>query len=188
MFRLNYIKLKFVQIILPEEDAVIHIDGDVVFLSPPEDLWSMFREWNPSQISGYAVGNSDPNTAHYTRNRVKFPFITKFGINSGIAPMNLTRMRQINYFKQIQTTFKTWQHKLGYFDQDLINIYFHDHPDRLFLLPCRFNYHLYDCRSKSFCEGAEKEGIAILHGTFDKFKENDNKMPPSKLVYQAFRD
>ena len=48
-FYLNNILNCSLQSILTEVDALIYVDTDVLFLSPPEHLWNYFRQFNASQ-------------------------------------------------------------------------------------------------------------------------------------------
>jgi UDP-xylose:glucoside alpha-1,3-xylosyltransferase len=77
---------------------------------------------------------------------------------------------------------------LPWFDQDVLNVYFHDHPDQFLELPCRFNYLTDHCSTegKQFCESAEKDGVAILHGSRGVFHKHTQLT--FKAVYESIRD
>ena len=44
----------FLPLILPKEDAVIYLDTDLIFLTPPEKLWNKFLLFNSEQFSAMA--------------------------------------------------------------------------------------------------------------------------------------
>lgn len=48
--------------------------------------------------------------------------------------------------------------------QDILNIYFHFHPQELKLLPCHRNYIPNYCRTENLCPSISKIGVTILHG------------------------
>lgn len=37
---------------LPDEDALIYLDTDILFMTPPEDLWAQFEAFNSKQVVG----------------------------------------------------------------------------------------------------------------------------------------
>ncbi len=141
------------------------------------------------QIAGYATDSYDLiNNWYSSRTDFPFPFASKYGLNSGVVAMNLTRMRQVGYLDEIKTIADKWGDKITFFDQDLINLYFYDHPERYLLLPCRFNYLTFHCLAgNKMCESAEKESIIVLHGLNKVFRENST-LPTFQWVYQAFKN
>ena len=44
----------FVPAMLPNEDAIIYIDNDFLFMRPPEDLWEYFNKFDSQQVAAMA--------------------------------------------------------------------------------------------------------------------------------------
>ncbi len=140
-----------------------------------------------------ATENMNNDTSWYTNHKTA-PYFGPFGLNSGVMHMNLTRMRKINFHKEMQSIVKTWHDLLPWFDQDLFNVYFNQHPTRVFELPCRFNYLTNHCKNGRFCASAEEDGVAILHGSRHVFTRDIgiwniwNTELSFKAVYEIIRD
>ena len=62
------------------------------------------------------------------------------GVNSGVMLMNLTRMRQFGWEKYVVPIYHEYKNKIVWGDQDIINIVFHFHPEKLYVYPCHYNY------------------------------------------------
>lgn len=73
---------------------------------------------------------------------------------------------------------------LTFGDQDIINIYFHFHPDQLYILPCEFNYRPDHCTYMSSCP--INDGIKILHGNRGSF-HNSEIQPIFHQIYDAIQ-
>ena len=56
------------QSLLPDVDALIYVDTDTVFLSPVEDLWSLFLEFNSSHLMAISTARESPNAFDRSRN------------------------------------------------------------------------------------------------------------------------
>ena len=54
--------------------------------------------------------------------------------------MNLTRMRQFGWEKYVVPVYQEYKSKITWGDQDIINIVFHFHPEKLYVYPCHYNY------------------------------------------------
>ncbi len=54
------------------------------------------------------------------------------GLNAGVMLMNLTRMRQVDWMRDIAALYKEHHKRLSLGDQDLINVYFHYYPSKSF--------------------------------------------------------
>ena len=65
-FRICATERLFLPLILSEEDAVIYLDSDVIWMVPPSELWNEFLQFNSEHLS--AIGpvlsyyNSPENT------------------------------------------------------------------------------------------------------------------------------
>jgi hypothetical protein len=65
-------------------------------------------------------------------------------------------------------------------EQDLVNVYAHDHPDRIFVLPCEWNV-----RSDSICR--KRTSAAIVHGSRKGFHGNEVGMPNELAMVAAWK-
>lgn len=63
---------------MPEIDALIYLDTDTLFLSPVEDLWKHFYDFNTTQMAALALENEDPLISWYSR-FAKHPYYGKLG-------------------------------------------------------------------------------------------------------------
>lgn len=191
----------FLPEVLSDVDSVVYVDSDVLFLAPPQDLWSHFDKFTEHQVGGLAprvgwdfkVPGSNPN------------FILRAGagmtqVNSGVFLMNLTRMREpvFNTAESISLNSFKWDKDLllplyyrnkkdMYGDQNLINTAFHYNPELIYFLPCRWNYHhkfCFDAQSERSCPEADEMGAAIAHGNAKTFYNNYS--PVFKAINDGF--
>ena len=56
------------QSLLPDVDALIYVDTDTVFLSPVEDLWSLFLEFSSTHLMAISTARESPNAFDRSRN------------------------------------------------------------------------------------------------------------------------
>ncbi|KAH6941345.1 hypothetical protein HPB50_016680 [Hyalomma asiaticum] len=73
------------------------------------------------------------------------------GINSGVMLMNLTRMRQFGWEERLGPLLQRYSRDISWGDQDLLNILFSAHPERLQLFSCRWNYRPDHCMYGAYC-------------------------------------
>ncbi|XP_052674405.1 glucoside xylosyltransferase 2-like [Crassostrea angulata] len=175
----------FIPSLLTNVDSLLYVDTDVLFLSPLEKIWSHFSRFNSSQVIAMAPDNEVRHTAWYNR-FAKHPYYGELGVNSGVILMNLTRIRASTWPTSIIKYHKEYKLKMTYGDQDLMNIYFHFHPDELYIYPCEWNYRPDHCMYTSVCEGANKDGAHVLHG--NRRTMQNQKQPAFKAVYSAFKE
>lgn len=108
------------------------------------------------------------------------------GVNSGVMLMNLTRMRTFHWGEYVASVYHRWRTQLTWGDQDIINIIFHFHPDKLLLLNCDTNYRPDQCTYGSACASAAEQGARVLHGSRSAF--HFAKQPAFSAVHKAARD
>ncbi|XP_050303873.1 glucoside xylosyltransferase 2-like [Anthonomus grandis grandis] len=174
----------FLPDILPDVDSLLYVDTDTVFLTPVETIWAHFDRFNKSQMAALAPEHEELNIGWYNR-FAKHPFYGKLGVNSGVMLMNLTRMRIFKWTEYVVPIYKKYKLHITWGDQDIINIIFHYHPGKLYIYPCRYNYRPDHCMYTSICKSAEKEGVAVLHGSRGVF-HNMEKQPVFKVIYTVF--
>lgn len=193
----------FLPEVLKDEDAVIYVDTDVIFLTDISELWNKFTDFNEHQVaalaprkqSGYSVPISNPNFIDIPENHVKTQ------VNSGVFLMNLTRMRSpiFNTDYTLSSENLTWSKELLFplyqkfnkdmaGDQNLVNVIFHYNAKLIYFLDCKFNYHHKFCIDRnptSWCKNAEVDGASIIHGSARAFY--NNYAPAFKAVFIAFQ-
>lgn len=151
----------FLPSMLPDVDAVIYVDADVLFLSPIEELWKHFATMNSSHLAALAPESEDYATNWYRR-FARHPFYQPLGVNSGVMLMNLTRMREFGWEKRLGPLLQKYSRDISWGDQDLLNILFSAHPERLLLFPCRWNYRTDHCMYGAYCTAGPP---AVIHGS-----------------------
>lgn len=60
-------------------DSVLYVDTDVLFLSPPENVWRHFDLMNSTQLAALAPEHEDPNIGWYNR-FARHPYYGKLGL------------------------------------------------------------------------------------------------------------
>lgn len=152
----------FLPSILPEYNKVLYLDADTVVLAPFDEIFEFFKMFNSSQLMGLSQESETTNSKIFNENAEKHPYYGKSGLNTGVALMALAKMRENNFEKEIVEIFSKYRDVIKHEDQDLLNIYFAIHPDKVFVIPCEFNFRTDHCSKSSACS-AEK-GIKIIHG------------------------
>ncbi|KAM8866976.1 glucoside xylosyltransferase 2 [Synchiropus picturatus] len=186
----------FLPVILKDVDSLLYVDTDVLFLRPMDDIWSLLKSFNSTQLAAMAPEHEVPKIGWYSR-FARHPFYGVTGVNSGVMLMNLTRIRSTVFKNSMIPTGLSWEdllhplyqkykNHITWGDQDLLNIIFHYNPECLFIFPCQWNYRPDHCMYGSNCKGAEEEGVSILHGNRGVY--HDDKQPAFKVVYDAIHD
>lgn len=189
------------QTILADIDAVLYMDTDTLFLSPANRLWSHFEHFNGTQMVGLAAEHLDASVGWYNHH-AKHPFYGELGVNSGVMLMNLTRMRAFRWEAWIVPLFEAYKDRIVWGDQDLINILFHEHPgecggvdvsrlpdyfyaptDKLYELPCDWNYRPDHCRYET-AHWPTSHAVGILHGNHGTF-HTAKQQPLFEAVYRV---
>ncbi|XP_017772638.1 PREDICTED: glucoside xylosyltransferase 2 [Nicrophorus vespilloides] len=175
----------FLPSVLDDIDSILYMDTDTLFLTPVEDVWEHFNNMNSSQMAALAPEHEDPNVGWYNR-FARHPYYGPLGVNSGVMLMNLTRMREFQWVNYVIPIYKRYKLKITWGDQDIINIIFHFHPDKLYIYPCRYNFRPDHCMYMSVCKSAERAGVAVIHGSRGFF--HLEKQPVFTAIYRAFEE
>jgi len=182
MFRVCATERLFIPDMFPAMDRAIYVDTDLIFLRPPEDLWSFFDDFNSAHVAAMA-----PCLYHYDTPRNKVPHYGETGLNAGIMHMDLARMRDIpdGWTRANMAMHDKYKKQIKLADQDILNILFHYYPDLLYELPCEWNYRVWQCsQGDNKCQTAEDNGVSILHGNALAFvKGNEMKI---QTVFESF--
>lgn len=173
----------FLPSVLKNVDAVLYVDTDVLFLSPLDEIWDHFSKMNSTQLAALSPEHEDRNTGWYNR-FARHPYYGELGVNSGVMLMNLTRMRSFGWERYLLPILHEYKLKMTWGDQDIINIIFHFHPERLYIYDCSYNYRSDHCMYMSVCRAAEKTGVRVLHGSRGTF--HSDKQPAIKAIFSAF--
>nr|XP_033782032.1 glucoside xylosyltransferase 2 isoform X2 [Geotrypetes seraphini] len=186
----------FLPLILQEVDSLLYVDTDVLFLRAMDDIWAFLKQFNATQLVALAPEHELTKNGWYSR-FARHPYYGLTGLNSGVVLMNLTRIRKTQFKNSMRPEGLTWKEMMyplyqkykttiKWGNQDLLNIIFHFNPERVYALPCQWNYRPDHCMYGSNCKGAEEEGISILHGKQGVY-HNENQ-PAFKAVYEAIRN
>lgn len=77
-------------------DSLLYVDTDVLFLRPIDDIWSLLKSFNSTQLAAMAPEHEVPKIGWYSR-FARHPFYGVTGVNSGVMLMNLTRIRSTRF-------------------------------------------------------------------------------------------
>ncbi|XP_041672648.1 glucoside xylosyltransferase 2 [Cheilinus undulatus] len=186
----------FLPVILTEVDSLLYVDTDVLFLRPMDDIWSILKSFNSTQLAAMAPEHEVPKIGWYSR-FARHPFYGVTGVNSGVMLMNLTRIRSTAFKNSmipnglpwedlLHPLYQKYKNHITWGDQDLLNIIFHYNPECLFIFSCQWNYRPDHCMYGSNCKGAEEEGVSILHGNRGVY--HDDKQPAFKVLYDVIKE
>lgn len=175
----------FLPNILSHLDSLLYVDTDILFMRPLDDIWNFLSEFNASQVAAMAPEHEEPTASWYSR-FARHPFVPPYGINSGVMLMNVTRMLEAKWLDHIIPYYKKHQYDITWGDQDLINIFFHYFPEKLFQYPCEWNYRPDHCMYMSNCRSAEERGVSIVHGNRGVY--HNDKQLAFRAIYDAIRD
>ncbi|XP_077528353.1 glucoside xylosyltransferase 2-like [Haemaphysalis longicornis] len=176
------LKSKFLQSMLPNKDAVIYVDTDVVFLHPVEDFWRLFAAMNSRQMAAMAPEFESFKMNVYLKKAKQHPFLRPFGFNAGLLMMNLTRMREFGLERRVVQLKKEFEGRIPWADQDLLNILFSRHPERIFTFTCRWNYREEHCAGNAVCADGP---VAVVHGSRRQVLEK--REPAFKTLHAAMK-
>ncbi|KAK3095384.1 hypothetical protein FSP39_014071 [Pinctada imbricata] len=143
----------------------------------------MLKQFNRSQVIG--IPPEDLNKHTWYNSRKQHPYYGSTGVNTGVMVMNLTRLRAIDFPSIIVNLYKEWHSKIKWGEQDVINIWLHYHPEKLYFISCEWNYRNAHCRHGNVCKRAAKNGISILHGNGQQFIIPE-KSPEFVAINNAF--
>jgi UDP-xylose:glucoside alpha-1,3-xylosyltransferase len=118
------------QEILTQIDSVLYIDTDLLFFDVVENLWEYFYRMDSNQMIG--VIEEAPYNWFFKNYRPLQPIIGKYGVNSGVLLMNLTRMREFGWISKVLTVHKYYaiNQKKYFADQGIINIVLEENPGK----------------------------------------------------------
>ncbi|XP_042884952.1 glucoside xylosyltransferase 1-like [Penaeus japonicus] len=170
---------------LPQEDAVVFIDTDLIFLGPAEEMWQVFDSMTPSQVVALAP---EPQ---YLDESPPRDYAGSTGINTGVMIANLTRIRQLPggglgiAIINEGPILPAPRH-----DQDALNHFLKPKPHLLLELTSRWNFLPSSCKPQApSCPDCMSSGILALHGadmTFFRYIDVKFKMMYANLIEIKF--
>lgn len=172
----------FYPYLIESTDRVLYVDTDILFLRPIDDLWSLFDRFEPEQLAALAPEGEVPELNWYKR-FAQHPYVQPLGVNSGVMLMDLAKMRDARW-RERMLAYRRQHTSIPWGDQDLINIYFAESPEKLYLFSCDWNFRPDHCQYGSNCKAAEENGVSVVHGNRRAF--HDGKQPTFMAVYKAF--
>jgi len=154
----------FLHTLLPNSiSKVIYIDIDTIITRDISDLWSLFNTFTFQEMIG-ATRESEILDSYYVRYAdPKLPHCDEVGINAGILLLDLDKLRNlftpslIQIFNEIAFHY---QNLLYVGDQDILNVFCYNYPDKIKLLPCYWNV-----REDSWCRVSNINELGIIHGS-----------------------
>lgn len=148
---------------LPEEDAAVYLDTDVVFLGPAEELWRLLR-WVEGGAAAAVVLAPEPQ---YQMEGYGRPYAGSVGLNTGMMAVNLTRLRRLpggglgSAILLEGAIRPTPRH-----DQDALNHFLRHKPHLLKEVTSRWNFLPSSCfPAAPPCPDCLSHGILLLHGS-----------------------
>ncbi|XP_028400441.1 glucoside xylosyltransferase 1-like isoform X2 [Dendronephthya gigantea] len=167
-----------------KRDKVLYLDTDTLLLSPVEKIWHHFSKFNKTQLAAMTREGELASLNWYHR-FARHPFYGKLGLNSGVMLMDLRKLRDLKFTQNIIEIYREHKYNIVWGDQDLLNIYFNKHPDRVYLYPCEWNYRPDHCMYQNNCQSVLRNGVYVLHGNRGVF--HNDKQKAFRTVYDAIK-
>jgi UDP-xylose:glucoside alpha-1,3-xylosyltransferase len=153
----------FLPSLLPEVNRLLYVSPESIFLAPPHETFMLLRHFKKGEMVGMA--REEDNSVY--NEKKGHPYYGTYGINSGILLMDLKKMRESDWEKDIQELFIENHKKASYGDQDLLNIYLNTRPNNVYEMPCDYNFRTEHCEAATECQPVE--GIKIFHANRNAF-------------------
>ena len=93
-------------------------------------------------------------------------------------------MRNFKWEDHIPTIYNEYKMKLVWGDQDILNILFSMHPDKLYQFTCDYNYRADHCMYMDVCPCPD--GVKIIHGNRGYF--HSMAQPIFKYIYTTIEE
>ncbi|MCJ1360808.1 MAG: Glucoside xylosyltransferase 2 [Icmadophila ericetorum] len=129
---------------------IIYLDLDTLWLDDPRELWSHFDAMNVKRAYFGAVEEAHEG-GWYAGNKPgeDIPYYGQgggssgVGLNAGVTMISLARLRAHNFSAERDVIEQRWGRKhLRLGPQDVLNAYGAEHPERIYELPCIFNFRI----------------------------------------------
>lgn len=145
---------------LPNEEAVVYVDTDLVFLGPPEEMWDLFKVMDAQQV---VAVSPEPKYSVETPRR---KYAGRAGLNTGVMVANLTRQRSLlgGGLGTALLNSGLLNHNYRH-DQDVLNHFLMDKPHLFKEVSARWNFMISSCHAAAPpCPDCQRLGVLVLHG------------------------
>jgi len=138
----------------------IYVDTDTLWREDPKIAYKLMDSFGPEQVVGFAQEN-DAGTGGWYNNglspKIQFPKPT--GLNAGVMFVKGKGEELTKGFQAVVDSFSDRKKAFPLGDQDVINHFLSQHPNKLFRLPCKYNR-----RTDSYCQNPDDIQGGIMHG------------------------
>ncbi|XP_077548598.1 glucoside xylosyltransferase 1-like [Haemaphysalis longicornis] len=171
----------FLSTMLPEVDAVMYADAEVVFVHNVEYVWQNFFAMNAREIAAMVV---DTTKGDNTRNTFVGATQTpaSLGLNTGLILMNLTRMRKFGFERRIDEAWRQYGTHTLLSDNEMLEAVFMQDPQLVHALDSRWNFRTSNCYKPG---NNTDHPIATLLGDNEVFEMGTE--PAFKAVYSSMK-
>jgi lipopolysaccharide biosynthesis glycosyltransferase len=138
----------------------IYVDTDTLWREDPKIAYNLMDSFGPEQVVGFAQENDAGKGGWYNNGlspKIQFPKPT--GLNAGVMFVKGGGEELTKGFREVVDTFPYPKGAFPLGDQDVINHFLSQHPNKLFRLPCKYNR-----RSDSYCQNPDDIQGGIMHG------------------------
>ena len=138
----------------------IYVDTDTLWREDPKIGYNLMDSFEPEQVVGFAQENDAGEGGWYNNGlspEIQFPKPT--GLNAGVMFVNGGGEELTEGFREVVHSFPYPKGAFPLGDQDVINHFLSQHPNKLFRLPCKYNR-----RSDSYCQNPDDIQGGIMHG------------------------
>jgi lipopolysaccharide biosynthesis glycosyltransferase len=150
----------------PEVGTALYVDTDVYVQQDLSKLVALAGKFNGTQWCGMvaeaeagANQNWYANSAYRKNMKPHERWFHPRGLNSGVMLLDLARWRETGFEAFAKAYRQEGPQGACCGDQDILNAYFEDHRDEMYVLPCKWNV-----RTDSACL-SQLSGAAIVHGS-----------------------
>ncbi|OWA51118.1 putative Glucoside xylosyltransferase 2 [Hypsibius exemplaris] len=169
----------FLPVILPNSQGAIVLEPNALMLGSVQELWSQFSKMNSKQVIGVALQRELASFGWYN-SWSRRAFAPPFEIHPGVILMNLTRLRNEGFTEALLKIQSGATNQTQLLPSTALNQYFYLNPDKLFLLPCKWNLREDHCGEESKkCKSAEEDGAGII-----QLPHNSSGLPDKRTVTQ----
>ncbi|CAL8081868.1 unnamed protein product [Calicophoron daubneyi] len=145
------VKLLIPEILPPNVEKALLIDSDVLLNDNIIELWDHFDRFNQNQMIGLEW---EQRTANEQCERSSTWPIPRYGINTGVILMHLTRLREQQWdglWRDGANRYLRYKFIFTQGEQDIINEAIHIRPEIYYKLPCEWHFQLYSHISALCC-------------------------------------
>ena len=192
----------------PELDAALYLDIDTLVLADIHRLYEHLERFSPPQCMGMVQEHESRGRWHQMAHR---PFgsmdtgtvdlsnhdVDLVALQSGVLLMDLSCVRRSGFVEwAFNSTLQRAIHEghvasriegiyghLG--DQDMLNFWVGTHRAQLYILPCEWNFYIWD---DCIDESINVRTASLLHGSGGLFKSNRNRWDQAPWASRAFID